>query len=337
MEWIRGYRIDNNELSEESTRWALRDFDSVLPRQAPGMVIFRPNGRFYFYGPYNYKFDSRAEYRYWCITHHERMGRGMMIGKGFYEARPISCVLWNLEKKEDIPHLEKMLTTYPFARPYYPAENHFQAPILVDGRMCLYLYDYYPSKRFPYDELAAEDQKVSNFIYRFKEGEKEAVELAARLVMLALMQFERIAHRINDMTLMVIPAATRQRNEARYRWFCYFLAERQKLRFFNGIDWITIESDREELKGQHGDKTSNLRFNADCISGRDILLFDDILTSGEGFSQIARKLEELGAKSVLGVFLAKTVSDMYAFEVAPPIKPFGKLPALKVHPPKKKP
>ncbi|SHG36059.1 phosphoribosyltransferase [Dysgonomonas macrotermitis] len=38
------------------------------------------------------------------------------------------------------------------------------------------------------------------------------------------------------------------------------------------------------------------------------LLIDDILTSGNSFIQIKRKLTELGAKSIIGIFLGKTIS-----------------------------
>lgn len=40
---------------------------------------------------------------------------------------------------------------------------------------------------------------------------------------------------------------------------------------------------------------------------RDVFLVDDIISSGENFTQMKRKLILLGAKSVASLFLGKTV------------------------------
>ncbi|KAA4197763.1 hypothetical protein F3D27_27120, partial [Bacteroides ovatus] len=72
----------------------------------------------------------------------------------------------------------------------------------------------------------------------------------------------------------------------------------------------------EEYKGQHyKNKTDNLHFDEAAIRGRHILLFDDLLTTGAGLSQVSRKLLACGALSVTGLFLAKTLppEDEYDF------------------------
>ncbi|MGL5348983.1 MAG: hypothetical protein ACRCZO_17340 [Cetobacterium sp.] len=43
------------------------------------------------------------------------------------------------------------------------------------------------------------------------------------------------------------------------------------------------------------------------MKGRQIIIFDDILTSGKTFYFLASKLEELKCKIKLGLFLARTV------------------------------
>lgn len=52
---------------------------------------------------------------------------------------------------------------------------------------------------------------------------------------------------------------------------------------------------------------SGIVFDPDYIEGRDVLLIDDILTTGMSFTLIKREFEKLGANSVIGIFLAKTV------------------------------
>ena len=84
-------------------------------------------------------------------------------------------------------------------------------------------------------------------------------------------------------------------------------------------DYFDIEKDMMQIGGEFllvRDEESNFYFlcTDDCdiellcrtydwyIEGRDVLLIDDILTT-----LIKRELEKLGANSVTGIFLAKTV------------------------------
>lgn len=48
-------------------------------------------------------------------------------------------------------------------------------------------------------------------------------------------------------------------------------------------------------------------FNKEQIEGKDIILIGDIITTGTNFTKTCQKLTELGAKSVIGLFLAKTI------------------------------
>lgn len=77
----------------------------------------------------------------------------------------------------------------------------------------------------------------------------------------------------------------------------------------DGFKAIWIEEDREQLKGKGKDKDilQNLQFTRRYIKGKNIVLPDDVLTTGESFRQLKRKMEQLGALSVVGVFLGKTV------------------------------
>ena len=75
----------------------------------------------------------------------------------------------------------------------------------------------------------------------------------------------------------------------------------------DGFKAIWIEEDREQLKGKGKDILQNLQFTRRYIKGKNIVLPDDVLTTGESFRQLKRKMEQLGALSVVGVFLGKTV------------------------------
>lgn len=55
------------------------------------------------------------------------------------------------------------------------------------------------------------------------------------------------------------------------------------------------------------DPAEDFLFNKKQIEGKDIILIGDIITTGTNFTKTCQKLTELGAKSVIGLFLAKTI------------------------------
>lgn len=55
------------------------------------------------------------------------------------------------------------------------------------------------------------------------------------------------------------------------------------------------------------DPAEDFLFNKEQIEGKDIILIGDIITTGTNFTTTSLKLAELGAKSVIGLFLAKTI------------------------------
>ena len=54
------------------------------------------------------------------------------------------------------------------------------------------------------------------------------------------------------------------------------------------------------------DPAEDFLFNKEQIEGKDIILIGDIITTGTNFTKTSLKLAKLGAKSVTGLFLAKT-------------------------------
>lgn len=111
---------------------------------------------------------------------------------------------------------------------------------------------------------------------------------------IAFARTPELTSRRADFTLMIIPASTNERHELRFRNFSVEFTG--LLRIANGYDAITVTRDREEYKGQHyKNKTDNLHFAGAAIRGRHILLFDDLLTTGAGLSQVSRKLLACGA------------------------------------------
>ena len=187
-----------------------------------------------------------------------------------------------------------------FIRSYYPKTNRFRGKLRVDGALCFYIHDYYPVSHKL--KLTSEQKKVVNLVFRLKEG--ACASLAAKLFSLAISRME-FFNGLADPILIPLPASTKERHRQRFEYFCGELSRR--LIIDNGFSAVRIEQDREQQKGTQQRNMSGVVFDPDYIEGRDVLLLDDILTTGMSFTLVKRELEKLGANSVTGIFLTKTV------------------------------
>ena len=81
------------------------------------------------------------------------------------------------------------------------------------------------------------------------------------------------------------------------------------LKIENGFNYLSA-IEHEETKGSANKNiVPYLILNSEQYSGKNVRLFDDVITSGTSFQQIAAKLLKTGAKSVTGIFLAKTTRE----------------------------
>ena len=102
-----------------------------------------------------------------------------------------------------------------------------------------------------------------------------------------------------------IPAITAEKTTLRYSKLAAFIEKE------TGIpsDYHTILPKRatELMATGKTDPAEDFLFNKEQIEGKDIILIGDIITTGTNFTKTSLKLTELGAKSVIGLFLAKTI------------------------------
>ena len=85
------------------------------------------------------------------------------------------------------------------------------------------------------------------------------------------------------------------------------------------IDAIYNEHDHEagHLTGKTGNPIEGFGFNTSGIAGKKIIVIDDIITRGKTFQMVAEKLMAMGATTVTGLFLAKTINPDYTPYIDP--------------------
>ena len=169
----------------------------------------------------------------------------------------------------------------------------------LGGYKAAYFFDYYPKNR--YYSVSSVDESNRRALWNFKDG-------SFTFGLNALQDFldgNFTKDEMRNMVLCVIPASTQYKNDCRYRTLCSKIAE--KFPITNGYNYITIAYDRNDSREQKSTNTiTNLTFSS-SVSGKRVILFDDITTRGTSFIQVANQLKARGAVEVYGFFLGKTV------------------------------
>ena len=162
------------------------------------------------------------------------------------------------------------------------------------------VHDYYPIKHFN-NNVDANILKVRNLVYKFKDGKTPTgignlISDAIKAKGISLI----------NTCIVVIPASTQEKTISRLMSFSNILSV--KLGIANAFGAITTE-DHESTKGTAGgNKIEFFTFNEAFYKNKNVLLFDDVRTSGTTYKQVLNKLLLTGALNVTGIFLAKTVN-----------------------------
>lgn len=268
------------------------------------LVIQRENSNFYFLCSDEFPIDRMSREFDWYIVSKDRFNDELHIGMGLAGESRLDAELYRVEDAVTL-HLWRDILRFTFEgnfnKQFFPYTNHFKGKLRIDGALCFYIHDYHPVSH--QGKVSVEDKKISNLTFRFKEGKSGA--LVAKLFSLAISRMA-FYHQAANPILIPIAASTRERHRERFALFCSHLSRRLEIE--DGFRAIWITHDREQMKGIKGSyKIAHVVFHKKQIIGKDVFLVDDVLTTSESFIQTKRKLEKMGARSVVGVFLAKTI------------------------------
>jgi putative ribose phosphate pyrophosphokinase len=160
------------------------------------------------------------------------------------------------------------------------------------------LMEYLPLRYPP----TLEEEKNRRIVSNFKRG-RCSPELKNQFTD----AIKQLKEERKDVKLRVcfIPAITADKTALRYSQLATAIESE------TGIpsDYHTILPKRatELMATGKTDPAEDFLINKEQIEGKDIILIGDIITTGTNFTKTCQKLAELGAKSVIGLFLAKTI------------------------------
>ena len=168
------------------------------------------------------------------------------------------------------------------------------------------LYDYIPERYLK--RASFEDIDRHRRILDFKDGKNYAVKWAAREIGNALSSME-----MSRTVLVCIPASCKRTNDRRYKKFSSMVCER--LGCENGFDYVQVVGKRRKAHIDHVhdlETTGLIEVDETHFRGKDVVLIDDIVTSGKSANAFRDKMSEAGAHVRMALFLAKTKNYRYS-------------------------
>ena len=170
------------------------------------------------------------------------------------------------------------------------------------NKIMVWLMKYYPVRIKNVGEQQKADRQT---IWDFKDG--RAYEQVAQMTAKHLQ--ELFGSRLTGIVFSCVPASTAEKNELRYKRFSERVCELTHA--INGYPHMQVSAGRlavhEHRKDEAEARTAQMAdYDTDFFKGKDVLLFDDIITTGISYATTAENLEACGANVLGGLFLAKT-------------------------------
>lgn len=175
---------------------------------------------------------------------------------------------------------------------------------VAGGPECISLHRYLPKNKYG-DYISASDDRIRRTIYDFKDGRsmQSRVEFCSDLSECLKAIY---GDRIGGYWFCPAQASTPDKADRRYRTFCDMLSTTCGIQ--NGFHLIRVIGEKASAHyggGARGD-ISNLEVSDD-VYGKNIILFDDVLTSGSTMRNLRAELLRKGASSVDCFSFGKTV------------------------------
>lgn len=283
-------------------KWELENFTDELENDE---ILFLKDGNLFSnnFGKSTWIIENKSTLLFWCSNNYLKYKGGLIENKIVGNAKNKVGYEYHFELSLINARQYKQLKLNPSSElGYFTNQAVFKIKGEKKRGFPFYsLYDYYPKR---YSTIDRDIIYVRHEVYDFKNGKNSSK--ISKLISKSIENEPFFDSIKNNAMLCVIPASTTHKNNIRFKWFCTEVAT--ELSIINGFNAINVLYDRKELKGKKEEnKTDNLIFDSTLIKGRDILLFDDVITRGTSFYQNSIKLMENGAKSIIGIFLAQTV------------------------------
>lgn len=186
-------------------------------------------------------------------------------------------------------------------------------PQLKSGVRYHHLVDYHSYHAFGTYNLSPDEWDIREMIYNFKNNSELTDPISHRQAMqkaiglLVPMLEKTFGPLLPQLTLVCIPASSAEKTAARFEEFSSLVTEQTGME--NGYPHVNVAVDGES---KHLDTHQpQYALDEDYFKGRQVLLFDDIMATGNSVIRFAAQMADSGAEVVGAVVLGKTVANKY--------------------------
>lgn len=162
---------------------------------------------------------------------------------------------------------------------------------------CIFIDYYYPQRL--HDWLAEDQWQFVQTVYQFKEGKDDCTPYLTQA-------FHKLGT-TTEVTIMFMPCSRPQRYFTRFSSLSQSFSQLQGVR--SGFDYVIYTGERESkhtaLQRDQINESSNYILS-ESVKGKQIVILDDLFTTGSSLQSYAQKLKASGAEVIGAVFLAKT-------------------------------
>lgn len=175
---------------------------------------------------------------------------------------------------------------------------------LISGVPHVFLYYYIPKRytdhNFP--AFTPEIRDIQHKIWFFKDGMEQ--EWAVNALANVLNTLGYTGHTHQNLALACIPASTRRANNLRYAYFSEVIC--QHLNLYNGFDHVKIIKEKEPNHCTGVATELELNFDANFFAGKNVIVFDDIVTKGHSMYKFIQNLRAVKATPIVCLSLGYT-------------------------------
>lgn len=179
----------------------------------------------------------------------------------------------------------------------------------IAGIPVSYLGLYYPKARYPISTLPQELETFRHLVWDFKAAPWTSENKHRNAMIIfgtAIFQLlnEAFGELLSELTFACVPASCQQSYQRRFMTFANVLC--QALPMADGTGAVSYLQDGE-ASHLGGSLKCEYVLDASFWEGRQVLLFDDIIKSGETMTDMKLRLEHAGAHVVAGLTLGRSV------------------------------
>lgn len=200
------------------------------------------------------------------------------------------------EAKEIIANEDRLDEIQTFEYGWHSMFGHSE---FLDGFRHKYFVDYYP-KNIP---CSIKDDFNRKLIWEFKDGIYTARMKVGKMITDFLNELPIKKH-LSKIVFVCAPTSSYTSYRQRFLGFTKYIVEQTGM--INGSEHVCIKG---EVKPKHlgGFEKVNYSIDTDFFSGKRVIIFDDLLTTGNTLMDFAEQIKSAGGDIIGAITIGKTI------------------------------